>query len=275
MRRLTLLIALLIPLVWYAASRAGAQGVPPTEAPAPTPGPAHTQLLVRLADGTACAGIEVQLSPAPLDWGGPPAGTPGKVFTTDGKGEAAFPDLGNDLWMVSFSGNVNGRPLSPKAEQGKLPYGRTRSGDGFPLRFTEEPQEVPGKLVGVSTMFVLLPSPSGLIPTFDLALPDQTPNAGAVLTGTLPDAGYTANGPPNGFPSGGAADTGGAYPGGRGSDFGWVYLLAGLLCGAIIYWAIWKARLKRRAEERAAAETGQIDVQKAQPASASQERSEG
>ena len=145
------------------------------------------EIRVRGADGTPVAGLTVALVGAPVDVGGPPpdqqpAAPLGGV--TDGQGRVAFLGLGSWIWIVSFAGTYQGRPLVAVAEQGRPPYGPLQEGGGLPVHVEVQeegaasPPLVVGGLVPAATQptgVVLLPGGAGWIPTWDLALPAERP----------------------------------------------------------------------------------------------------
>lgn len=146
------------------------------------------RIVVRTLEGEPVPGIEVQLTPAGPELGGPPAAMLGQSATTDAQGSVLFSGLGEWVWMVSFRGTFRGSAIQPKAEQSLSPYGRTRNGGGFPILVQrQEEDEAAAPLVenGISlpevqqSNFVLIPLQEGShqqwAPTIDLALLSERP----------------------------------------------------------------------------------------------------
>jgi hypothetical protein len=142
-------------------------------------------VLVRTLNGQPVPDLSVNLVPAPDTIGGPPSGVAGQHGRTDAQGMVTFTGLARWIWMVSFTGQYQGRALQPVAVQGRPPYGRTRAGGGFPLAV--EPQEegdAPTPVVRAGQVqaevqtatFVLVPiAAADWAPALNLALPTENP----------------------------------------------------------------------------------------------------
>jgi hypothetical protein len=142
-------------------------------------------VLMRTLSGAPVPDLGVTLTPAPATMGGPPSGVAGQHGRTDAQGRVTFTGLGRWIWMVSFTGQYQGRALQPVTRQGQPPYGRTRAGGGFPLAV--EPQEegdAPTPVVSAGQVqpevqtapFVLVPiAAAEWVPALDLALPTENP----------------------------------------------------------------------------------------------------
>jgi hypothetical protein len=184
------LIVLTALLVNVSVRQASAASPPPTPNPVVTPlpswDPATVQkvVLVRTLSGQPVPALVVDLVPARPELGGPPVGATGQQGRTDAQGMARFTGLGRWIWMVSFTGQYQGRVLQAVALQGRAPYGRTRAGGGFPLAV--EPQEegdapTPVAVAGQAqpqvqtATFVLVPTADEWAPALDLALPTEHP----------------------------------------------------------------------------------------------------
>lgn len=154
-------------------------GVPADRLPA-----VQKRIVLRTNEGTAVPGIEVQLAPADPTPGGPEGGAEVQKAVTGSDGTATFEELGRRIWMVTFSGKFEGKALQSHEEQGKAPYGRTRSGGGFPVMVQRQEEDAPPTPVVVQgtpqpevqpSLFVLTSVGNIWIPTLDLALPGEHP----------------------------------------------------------------------------------------------------
>jgi hypothetical protein len=196
-----LLSAALLTLVATApasiSAAPGAAGGAPVAAPTPDLAPMGKQVLLRTLNGAPAPGIDVRLVPAMPAMGGPPAAASAQTARTDATGAATFGELGRWMWLVSFQGSFQGRPLQSVAAQGRPPFGRTRSGGGFPLQVEPQeegdaPAQVGGAGMAQPVMFVLVPFGAGWAPTLDLGLVSAAP---LPLTAPAPPA-ASAGAPP-------------------------------------------------------------------------------
>jgi hypothetical protein len=108
--------------------------------------------------------------------------------------------------MISFSGEFQGRALQPVAEQGRPPWGRTRNGGGFPVVIQQQEEDAAATPVIVEgtplqevqpAMFALVAAGDFWAPTFDLALPSETPQPLSAV-GTARPTEVAAGAPPSG-----------------------------------------------------------------------------
>jgi hypothetical protein len=144
----------------------------------------HKQIVLRSIEGDGVPGIEVHLTPASPDLGGPLDGSLPQVATTDAQGHVTFSGLGEWIWMVSFSGTFRGRVLQPISEQGQAPWGRTRAGGGFPVMVQRQEEDAAATPMVINatpqpevqpSLFVLVPAQEYWAPSLDLALPAEQP----------------------------------------------------------------------------------------------------
>lgn len=175
--------------VFVAVSTSYSQAVLASAEPTPTLTNAdlpamHKQIILRTTEGKVVSGIRVQLEPADPALGGPEAGTLAMSAATDAQGAATFAGLGPWLWMASFNGTFEGRGFQPVQQQGRAPYGRTRSGGGFPVMVQRQEEDASATPIIVQgtpqpeiqpSMFVLVPVQNQWVPSLDLALPGEHP----------------------------------------------------------------------------------------------------
>ncbi len=161
-----------------------AEGMPTLTASEDALSHVQKQIVLRTEQGDPVPGISVQLALAEPTLGGPPAGPQTKTVTTDLQGRALFTSLGQQIWMVSFTGIFRGKTLQSTAEQGRAPYGHTRGGGGFPVmvqRQEEDTAATPLVVQGTPqpevqpSLFVLMPVQDRWTPALDLALPEEHP----------------------------------------------------------------------------------------------------
>jgi hypothetical protein len=225
--------------------------------PGPTAGPTDygtvsvlKQIVLRTTDGEPVAGITVQLVAAGPELGGPPTGTAAQQGITDEQGSATFTNLGRWVWMATFSGTFRGRDVQPVGEQARAPWGRTRTGSGFPVMLQRQEEDAPATPVTVNgiaqpelqpSLFVLVPAQDGWAPTLDLALPGDIPEPLFPVLTTVPSA--TPSAPPGAQVSNGTADQ-------DLSDLAqWLYILP-VAVALLASYAAWQGRPARKSGYR-------------------------
>src|SRR5688500_14913148 len=71
------------------------------------------QIVLRKMQVKAVEAITIRLAPAAPTLDRPDEEVETKVAITDGHGPATFPGLGHWVWMVSFNGTFEGKPIQP------------------------------------------------------------------------------------------------------------------------------------------------------------------